>query len=328
MISSRVKEAYIKAEAFEKAFELPDRKMVRKHIKKAKESIMDLIGAKKGDRILFYPSKNEALLRAIYEVLMPRAQRSGRTVILIPKTEKGSIRNLLKVAGRLGLSFKEVEVDEKGKMTKEGLDLAISPRTLAVFLSWADPLTAAIHPIFELAALCQEKELFLLVDGTDTVGKVFFRFQDMNIDLLLFTHENLTAAATKKVEMEESDYSLKEFFAFAAYAEESVETMDLFPMEYAVIKSDVMDRLENSNLDCTFLNSGSGYLFDRWCFAFKGVIAENLAYFLREKGIFVEQASNETVTLTFSLMQSKEHIFSTWDQIIVTAKMIKEFSYE
>jgi cysteine sulfinate desulfinase/cysteine desulfurase-like protein len=328
MISSRVKEAYVKAEAFEKAFDLLDRKVVRKHIKKAKESIMDLIGAKKGDHLLFYPSKNEALLRAIYEVLMPRAQRSGRTVILIPKTEKGEIRNLLKTAGRLGLSFREVEVDERGKITKEALELAICPRTLAVFLSWADPLTAAIAPIFEIASLCAEKELFLLVDGTDTVGKVFFRFQDMNIDLLLFTHENITAAATKKGGMEEADYSLKEFFALAAFAEESVETMDLFPMEYAVIKSDVIDRIENSSLLCTFLNKGSGYLFDRWCFAFKGVPSENLAYFLREKGIFVERASDEAVTLTFSLMTSKEHIFSTWDQIITVAKMIKEFSYE
>jgi|GEM_PF-3127320 len=327
MISSRVKDAYVKAEGFEKAFQHLERKMVQKHIKKAKESIIDLIGAKGGDRLLFYPSKNEALLRAIYQVLMPKAQRNGKTVILIPKTEKGPIRDLLQAAGRLGLSCKEVELDQKGRITKETLDLAISPRTLAVFLSWADPLTGAIAPMFDIAALCKEKELFLLVDGTDTVGKVFFRFQDMSIDLLLFTHKNITAAAVKTTDMQEAEYSLQEFFALAAFAEESVETMDLSPMEYAVIKSEVIDRLENSSAYCTVLNKGSGYLFDRLCFSFKAVCAENLAYFLREKGIFVERAE-EAVTLTFSLMNSKEHIFSTVDQIIDTAKMIQEFSYE
>jgi cysteine sulfinate desulfinase/cysteine desulfurase-like protein len=330
MISSAEKEAYLEGEKLGKAFFLAERGVANKKILKGLEPIIELIGAKKGELIFFLSSYEELLLRLVYEILMPIAQRTGKNQVLIPKGEKGKIRNILITAGRLGLSFKEVETSKDGKITKEILQESIGPRTLSLCLCWAEKFTGAVHPVFEIANLCKEKEIFLYVDATETIGKVFFRQQDMQVDMLSFTHGNLTAVTAKKTDLMEKtkwgeNFCLKEFFALSCFANDCLNVIDIAPMEYSEIKNEVMDRALESNIKCHFLNKGGGYLFDRWCFSFDGVNAETLAYFLREDGIFVDYFENR-LSLVFSTAISKVQILQMWETIINRAKEIKEFS--
>ncbi len=324
MTTTKVQEGYAKGERYQKDFSFSARKAITKNMLRAKEQITDLLGAKKTVNLSFMPSMDEIYLKVIYEVLMPRAQRTGRNEILVPKGEKTSLIRLLKGAGRLGLSFKEVEVEK--------LDAAISKRTLSVMISWCEEFSGKIHPIFQVANLCKEQDLFLFVDATESVGKVFFRFQDSNIDMIAFSYGSMACAAGDHPQMKTDAwgelFDLKDFFAMSAFAEEALEMMDVNPMEYSIIKNEVIDRVENGPLACKFANKGAKFLFDRWCFSFDGVLAENLAYLLREKGILVEyvHGAKETVALRFDLMTSKIQIFEMWDTIIETAKAIKEFS--
>lgn len=324
MSTTKVREAYEKGEMFQKAFSFSDRKAVTKNVMRAKEHITDLIGAKKDVNLSFLPSMDEVLLKVIYEVLMPRAQRTGRNEILVPKGEKASIMRALKGAGRLGLSFKEVELGNFKDL--------ISKRTLSVMMSWCEEFSGAIHPLFQIANVCDEHDLFLFVDATESVGKVFFRFQDSKIDMVAFKHEKMACVAGDLPQMKADAwgeaFDLKDFFAMSAFAEEALEMMDVNPMEYSLIKNEVIDRVEKGPLACNFVNKGAKFLYDRWCFSFDGVLAENLAYMLRAKGIFVEHLpqSKDAVCLRFDLMTSKTKIFEIWDTIIETAKSIKEYA--
>jgi cysteine sulfinate desulfinase/cysteine desulfurase-like protein len=327
---------------------LSQRKKEVKRIKRAKESVTDLIGAKRDEVCVFLPSKEEVLLRALYEVLAPQAMRFGRNEILVSKNESDSIKSILTSAGRLGLSFKEVDVDSDGRLTRENFEKVAGPRTLACFLSWAEHFSGSIHPVSEIGSYCKEKEIYFLVDATESVGKVFFRWQELNVDLLMFTKENLTAAVMKKSDQMQKDkwgedFSLKSFYQLSDASNEALEQMDMSLMSFATIKNDVMDRLENSLLECRFFNRGANFLPDRWCFAFKGVLSENLAYFLQAKGIEVQyQGVSESlsargiekewaecgVSLLFSGKMTQEEIFDLWDEVIKAAGQVKEVSYE
>ena len=346
MISSKEKEGYLEGERLEKAFSIKDRSLVTKKMQKAFEPIMQLIGAKKEEQIFLLSSYEEFLLRLIYEILMPIAQRTGKNEILIPKGEKGKIRNILKTAGRLGLSFKEVEPVKDGRITKDILEKSISPRSLAFCTSWAEKFTGAIHPIFEIANFCTAKEIFLYVDATETIGKVFFRQQDIAADIVSFNHGNLTAVVAKKSDLLKKtkwgeNFCLKEFFALSAFAEHSLNVMDIDPMEYSQLKNEIMDKVLEGEIKCSFFNKGGSFLFDRWCFAFDGVNGETLAYFLREDGIYVDYLEvgnilkernleegylDGAVSLTFSTMTDRLQILQIWEKIIARAKEIKEFS--
>jgi cysteine sulfinate desulfinase/cysteine desulfurase-like protein len=300
------------------------RKATAKKVLVAKEAITDLIGAKKTTTLAFFPSMEEVYLKVIYEILMPRAQRTGRNEILVPKGESVTMVRALKAAGRLGLSFKEIEPDN--------LKEAVSKRTLSLMMSWCEEFSGKIHPMFEIATLCEKEDLFLFVDATQSVGKVFFRFQTSKISMIAFTHKKMACVAADYPQMKADawgeSFDLEDFFALAKFAQEQLEMMDAHPMEYSLIKNEIIDRVEKGPLACNFLNKGAKFLYDRWVFSFDGVLAENLAYLLRERGIFVDQlcGSKEVVCLRFDLTSSKTQILERWDAIIETAKSIKEFS--
>lgn len=301
-----------------------ERKATAKKVLKAKEAISDLIGAKKATTLAFFPSMEEVYLKVIYEILMPRAQRTGRNEILVPKGESAPMLRALKGAGRLGLSFKEVELDNLKEL--------VSKRTLSVMMSWCEEFSGKIHPMFQVANICEQEELFLFVNATESVGKVFFRFQTSKISMIAFTHGKMACVAADypqmKVDAWGENFDLENFYAMATFAQEQLEMMDSGPMEYSLIKNEIIDRVENGPLACNFLNKGAKFLYDRWVFSFDGVLAENLAYLLRERGIFVDQlrGSKDAVCLRFDLTRSKTQILERWDAIIETAKSIKEFS--
>jgi len=333
---------------YHKASTLSQRKKEAKKLKKAKEAITDLLGAKRDEYVVLLPSKEEVLLRCLYEVLAPQAMRTGRNEILVAKNEDEQMKVILKSAGRLGLSLKEVDVDSEGRLTGESFEKAAGPRTLGCFLSWGEKFSGSIHAVSDIGAICKEKELYFLVDATACIGKVFFRWQDLSVDLLMFTKERLTSVVMKKADQMQKDkwgetFSLADFYQLSAAAMESIEQMDMSLMSFASVKNDVMDRLENSLLECRFFNRGPSFLPDRWCFAFKGISAENLAYFLQAKGIEVDyQGVSDSLTargiepewaecgvsLSFSEKMTTEEIFDLWDEVIKAAKQVKEVSYE
>lgn len=343
---SKVKEAYEEGRKLEDSFSFKERRNAAKQINQAKEPILDLIGAKKDNYLCFLPSKEEVFLKTLYEILMPRAQRSGRNEILIPKGEAEGIKNFLERAKRLGISVKEVEINEKGQVTKELLEKSISKRTIAFFLSWTEVFTGVVHPLFEIAMSCKENEIFLFCDGTDGAGKVFMRYQDLPIDSFMFGYQGITAVCMKNRGVTRGDswgedFSLREFFALSAFAKDSLDSMDVSPMEYAMVKNEMIDKVEKEMSEAVFYNKGANYLYDRWCFSFDGVVAENLSYLLREKGIDaeymgvkavldargVETSSFGALSLTFTLEAPKEKIIQMWDEILKSARKLKEFTY-
>ena len=316
----------------EKKNTFSERRANLKKMQKAKDPILDLVGARKEDYSYFLPSMEEALLKTVYEVLMPRAQRTGKNEILVPMGLGKQILDILKSAGRLGLSVKEIDVNNTSD--------AISKRTLALFMSWNEEFCGTIYPVFEIANICSNEDVFLFVDATDSVGKVFFRYQDMPIDILAFAYKKQAAVFSKEPLKGSSwgeNYCLDDYFIMSEFANDALARLDISPMEYSRVKNEVVEKYT----EITFFNEGADFLFDRWCFAVPLVSSENLAYLLREKGILVEylgvsdilesrgvekNLSSCAVSITFTLDGSTDEIFEMWDTILETAKGIREYS--
>lgn len=309
--------------------DLLERKKEAKRIKKARQNVTDLLGAKSETPMVFLASKEEALLRCVYEVLMPQAMRTGRNEILIASNETEEIKTILKSAGRLGLSVKEVEVDEEGKLDALTLGNAITKRSLACMISWAEPLSGVIHPAHELSKICKEDGIFFMVDASECLGKVYFRWQSSEIDMMIATKEGLTMVVSQKPDQMQKDkwgkdFDLDAFYKFASWAGAVQDQMDMEMMKASRIKNDVMERLGNSLLECQFLNRGASFLPDRWYFAFDKVPSEILSYFLCSKGIESEFDANG-VSLRSS--GDEEEALALWDEVIKSAKEVRSISW-
>lgn len=320
---------------------LIERRAIHKKLKKAKEPILELLGSKDTSTLYFLPSFEQVLLKTLYEVVMPIAQRTGRNEILLPQGAQKEIYEVVKAAGRLGLSIKEVEVDSSGRVSEETLRKACSKRSVAFFTSWIEMYTGAIHPIAKLSKVCNDNELFFFVDATDVVGKVYFRLQNLAIDLLTVCHTQGTmvyASKPLKGAPWGEDFSIEAYLNFSSYAQELVEKMDVQAMECMQRKRMVEEKYK----DILFLNQGAGYLYDRWCFAVPGIISENLAYHLLSAGIEVDylgvgahleargiakEQALCAVSMRFNIIESNQECLDRWDTILKVSEKILRYSY-
>lgn len=90
---------------------------------------------------------------------------------------------------KLGLGVKLLPLEQ---LRKETLLEMVTPRTSLLSLSWADPFTGVIHPLEDLIAFCREKKIALHVDLTTTLGRLDFRFEDLECDFLTYCGKEKT----------------------------------------------------------------------------------------------------------------------------------------
>lgn len=152
-------------------------------LQKSVQQLFDVMGARETDH-LFCFSIEEALTRIALHVYTQVAKETGKTGVLTLQGADRTFAEMAKTMADLGCTHRPLVCNEKGQLTPKLVEAAITSRTAILSLSWADPLTGVIHPIEDIAALCQEKGVLLHVDASYIWGKRFFRLQDIPIDFL------------------------------------------------------------------------------------------------------------------------------------------------
>lgn len=153
-------------------------------------SVVDrLFGLKEGDAWALSEDPSKLLLSTLY---FSHMVNSGKSQIV----HAGNLDcTLLKKGGCIETKLPR---NERGQITKEAIEKALTPRTALVSMPWADFETGVIHPIWEIADFLEEEGVELHVEATDVLGKLFFRFQDMGIDYLTVQEEELGLLLIRK----------------------------------------------------------------------------------------------------------------------------------
>lgn len=151
----------------------------RKQEESEAEILQDL-GASSSDRFFFCSTAQDATDQLFLSVYLDLVRETGRTHFILPSDRSH------KRLEKLGCTLKTLPLNEKGQIKVEALEEMIRPRTILVSLPWADPLTGVIQPLNELIAVCRKKEVLVHVDGCFAIGKLFFRFSDLDADFFTF----------------------------------------------------------------------------------------------------------------------------------------------
>lgn len=157
------------------------------------KDIYELIGAANEDHFTFTSSGAEATSQLFLSTYIDSVKETGRNHFLTTCVDEPSTFLSIKRLEQLGCSGKILPVNEQGQLTREILEAAIRPRSALLYISWANGLTGVIHPLFDIAEVCQEKGVRLHVDVTYAIGKLFFRFSDLNVDSISFDGDKLHA---------------------------------------------------------------------------------------------------------------------------------------
>ena len=155
-------------------------------IEQARFQVAALINANP-DAIAFTSGGTEANNQAIMGV----ANRYDTPQhLIISSVEHSSISAPVQWLQNRGWQVTRLPVDRFGRVNPDDLAMAIRPNTVLVSIIYAQSEVGTIQPIAELAAICQQYQVYFHTDAVQAAGRIAIDVQ-MGIDLLSISSHKL-----------------------------------------------------------------------------------------------------------------------------------------
>ncbi len=153
----------------------------RKAMEDARARIVALVGAKKNEEMFFTSGGTESNNIAIKGVAYRNKDRGNH--IVTTAIEHMSVMNPCKSLAKEGFNIAYVPVDKYGVVDVQGLEKAITEKTILVSVMYANGEIGTIQPIKEIGEIVHRKGAVLHVDTVAAAGQVPINVDDENIDL-------------------------------------------------------------------------------------------------------------------------------------------------
>ena len=112
------------------------------------------------------------------------ANKNKGNHIITTKIEHPAILNTCKSLERQGFKVTYLCVNEKGIISLEELENAITNETILISIMFANNEIGTIEPIKEIGKIARTHNIYFHTDAVQAVGNVKIDVQDLNIDLL------------------------------------------------------------------------------------------------------------------------------------------------
>jgi cysteine desulfurase len=138
-------------------------------VNSARSKVAELTGVS-DKSIIFTSGATEAVNLAIKGVF--QAYKSRGNQIITARTEHKAVLDTCENLKQNGAEIIYLDVDSSGLIDLVQLENAITDRTILVSIMWANNETGVIQPIEEIGAICKAKEVILMSDATQAIGKI------------------------------------------------------------------------------------------------------------------------------------------------------------
>lgn len=139
----------------------------------------------KPNEIFFNSGATEGInmvLRGIAEAYTKKGKH-----IITCGTEHKAVLTTCALLERRGIEVTYLPVNEQGEIDLQLLEASIRHDTVLVCLMAANNETGVIHPIEDIAKICQQKDVLYFCDATQFIGKQDLDLQEIPIDILTFS---------------------------------------------------------------------------------------------------------------------------------------------
>jgi cysteine desulfurase family protein len=147
-------------------------------IDRTRRLLASLLGNVDPCRLIFTPSTTVALNLAIKGLL-----RSGDHV-LTTSMEHNSVLRPLNGLAKAGVSHSLIPCSSSGELDPADILPLIQPRTRLIVLVHASNVTGNFMPVGEVGKVARERDILLLVDAAQTMGKIAIDPEKLHVDLL------------------------------------------------------------------------------------------------------------------------------------------------
>lgn len=154
----------------------------------AREQVADLVGATASE-ITFTSGATEAINLAIRGLCQANHDKGNH--IITCATEHKAVLDTCESLEQTGYRVTYLPVDESGSMNLEDLQDAITDKTIFVSLMHANNEIGTIHPLKEISRITRQKNIPLLSDATQSVGKIPVNVEELGVDIITFSSHKI-----------------------------------------------------------------------------------------------------------------------------------------
>ena len=150
-------------------------------VEHARIQVAELIHANSKE-ITFTSGSTEAINTVLRSI--SKSYRSIGNRILTCGTEHKAVLTTCEQLAKEGMAIDLLKVNELGEIDLQALEDAIGPETVLVCLMAANNETGVLHPLQEIAEICQRKGVLFFCDATQWIGKLPLNVEETPIDIL------------------------------------------------------------------------------------------------------------------------------------------------
>lgn len=154
----------------------------------ARERVANLIGAT-AKEITFTSGATEAVNLAIRGVCLANRDRGNHIITCV--TEHKAVLDTCESLEQDGYKITYLSVDESGSIDPWGLEEAITDQTILVSLMHANNEIGTIHPLKEISRVMKAKNIALMSDATQSIGKIPVDVKKLGVDLVAFSSHKI-----------------------------------------------------------------------------------------------------------------------------------------
>lgn len=138
-------------------------------VKEARHSLASLLGCKDSEVIFTSGSteSNNMIIKGVADFYNEQGNH-----IITTKVEHPSVLETCKYLETKGYEVTYLNVDSYGRINPKELDEAIKDTTILVSIIWGNNELGSLNDMKSIATLCEERNVFLHSDATQTIGKV------------------------------------------------------------------------------------------------------------------------------------------------------------
>lgn len=152
----------------------------REAVETGREQVAELLGVR-APEIVFASSGTEANNAVVFDA----ARRAGfRGRLVISSFEHPSVRKMAEAVASPELEIVRIEPGPDGVVPAEAMIAALTDDTRLVCLMLANNELGTIQPVVEVAAACRERDIPVLCDAVQAVGKVPVDAGELGVDFL------------------------------------------------------------------------------------------------------------------------------------------------
>jgi cysteine desulfurase len=152
-------------------------------LENARETVAELVGARKAEEIVFTAGGTEADNLALKGAAMALAEQGQH--IITSSVEHHAVLNSCKYLKKnLGFKTTYLDVDQDGLVEPQELLNNIREDTILISIMFANNEIGSIQPIKELAAVAKDNDILFHTDAVQTAGQLKIDVKDLGVDLL------------------------------------------------------------------------------------------------------------------------------------------------